>query len=233
MRLVSSVIIFLMYNSLAFTQNKYKEYIYHSYNSDVYEYSYKLLLFEDKKFTYLIQNTFHVTYTYEYYEGIFDIKGNKIFFKRNSIKVSDTIQLLPHIVKVEKKTNSLLKEKKQKSFKFYTNEEEMDTMKLALYVNVRKNFDEKFLIIDENPVIFNNLKGTDFVQISEMYELYSFQPIKAIEDFDKYEEFVVYIYMYSPPYNPANHKQMPFSEAKIEENGKYIILNGRKFELIR
>ena len=85
----------------------------------------------------------------------------------------------------------LLKEKKQKSFKFYTNEEEMDTMKLALYASVIKNFDEDgdgITITDEKPVIFNNLKGADFIKIFGLGE-YSFQPIKIIQDFDKYEEF--------------------------------------------
>ncbi|KOY87640.1 hypothetical protein AD998_17215 [bacterium 336/3] len=226
---------FCLCNHLAFTQNKYKEYIYHSYNGDLYEFSYKLLLFENKIFMYLIQNIFHITYTYEYYEGTFNTKNDKILFRRNPIKVSDTIQLLPHITKVEKKTNNVLKAKKQKSFKFYTNEEEIDTMKLALYASVIKNFDEDgdgITITDEKPVIFNNLKGTDFIKIFGLGE-YSFQPIKVIQDFDKYEEFIVYIYIYSPPHNPANYKQMPFSEAKIEENEKYIILNGRKFERVK
>ena len=225
MRRIFIIILIFFYSVSLFAQKEYEE--YHCFVEN--DLTHSVYLYTNQTFLYVIWN-YHNSIRVEWYSGVWNKKKDKIIFYRDPIKVLDTMEVKPYILKIEKKENIALKSKNQKGFKFYIRNSHEDNMEYALYAAVRKNKDSLVYIMDEKSIIFDNIFVNDFIKISNGSVEYRFQPFKNIEDFDKYEEFTIYIYAHSPTHNPANYKKMPFLEAQIEEKEKYITLNGRKFE---
>lgn len=225
MRKIFIIILILFCSVGLFAQKEYEEY-HHFVENDL---THSVYLYKNQTFLYLIWN-YHNSIRMEWYSGVWNKKKDKIIFYRDPIKVLDTMEIRPYILKTEKKENNALKSKNQKGFKFYIQHSHDDDMEYALYATVSKNKDSLVYIMDEKPIIFNNMSVNDSIRVSNGIIEYKFQPFKDIKDFDRYEEFIIYIYTHQISHNPANYKKMPFSEAQIEEKGKYINLNGKKFE---